>query len=100
MVKSFNVLIPLLLDISGKHFIRTTNSFQNFNPWDWMSLRYWIDIMNKLGWQQANSLLKGNPNLHSSNLPWMSNAVNMRVDKEPFTDINVRKELILSFPLQ
>jgi peptide/nickel transport system substrate-binding protein len=55
-----------------------------------------IDIMTKLNWQQADTILKTNPDLQMSTLPWMGNAVNMRCDTRPFKDIIVRKALQMS----
>ena len=52
-----------------------------------------IDILSEINWQQAISLQKTSPELQQAKLPSAGYSVNMRVDKAPFTDINVRKAL-------
>jgi peptide/nickel transport system substrate-binding protein len=44
-------------------------------------------------WQQVASLMETNPELKQAQLPGAGAAIVMRVDKAPFTDINVRKAL-------
>jgi len=52
-----------------------------------------IDLMTDLNWQQADSLAKTNSDLQQTKLPAAGYSVDLRIDKAPFTDINVRKAL-------
>lgn len=53
-----------------------------------------IDIMEAIPWQQAQSLSTTNPELIQVTVPvQQSNSLDFRNDKEPFTDIRVRKAL-------
>jgi peptide/nickel transport system substrate-binding protein len=52
-----------------------------------------IDIMTNVDWEQAKNLAKTNPELVQGTLPTMAADLDIRVDKEPFTDIRVRKAL-------
>jgi peptide/nickel transport system substrate-binding protein len=59
-----------------------------------------IDFMENIDWQQATSLKKTNPELHLFAMPAGGPAIDYRVDKAPFTDINVRKALEMSIDRQ
>lgn len=52
-----------------------------------------MELMNTLSWQQAEALAKSNPDIQQSTWPSPGYALEMRVDREPFTDINVRQAL-------
>jgi peptide/nickel transport system substrate-binding protein len=53
-----------------------------------------VDIITEVGWQQAKSLGRTNPELQQAKMPSpFSPGLQPRVDKEPFTDIRVRKAL-------
>jgi peptide/nickel transport system substrate-binding protein len=55
-----------------------------------------IDIITEIGWQQAKSLTQTNPDLLQAKMPVGGPGPILRVDKEPFTDIKVRKALQLA----
>jgi peptide/nickel transport system substrate-binding protein len=59
-----------------------------------------IDMMDKLPWQQAESLTKTNPDLQNTSVPSVGPSLIYRDDKEPFTDIKVRKALQLAVNLE
>lgn len=56
-----------------------------------------IDILTTVPWQQAENIMKTNPDLLSTkvqgSLPNGPMSIDMRVDVEPFNNINVRKAL-------
>lgn len=57
-----------------------------------------IDIIGgiselNLNWNQATSLSKTNPELSKTSITGQASCLNVRVDKEPFSDIRVRKAL-------
>jgi peptide/nickel transport system substrate-binding protein len=53
-----------------------------------------IDLMEAIPWQQAKSISTTNPELIQATVPvQQSNSLDFRNDKEPFTDIRVRKAL-------
>jgi peptide/nickel transport system substrate-binding protein len=58
-----------------------------------------IDAMTGIAWQQAQSLAKTNSALQQAKYPALSFALDMRVDKAPFTDIKVRKALQMALDL-
>jgi peptide/nickel transport system substrate-binding protein len=55
-----------------------------------------IDILTDVGWQQAATLAESNPDLIQAQVPYSSQAIDLRCDTEPFTDIRVRKALQVS----
>jgi peptide/nickel transport system substrate-binding protein len=59
-----------------------------------------IDLITDVNWQQANSLSRTNPELLQAKLPNMGTCVELRCDKAPFTDINVRKSLQMAIDRQ
>jgi len=59
-----------------------------------------IDLIESVSWQQADSLLKTNPELLKSTAMSPGPGLMPRCDKAPFTDINVRKALQLAIDLK
>jgi len=62
-----------------------------------------IDIyetMNQATWQDAQSLAKSKPEIVQGWWPSPGQTIEMRVDKSPFTDINVRTALQMSLDLK
>jgi peptide/nickel transport system substrate-binding protein len=61
-----------------------------------------VDYTDSSGvtWQQASSLAQTNPDIQQSTVPAYGPSIDFRVDKEPFTDINVRKALNMSIDRQ
>ena len=55
-----------------------------------------VDQMGGLSWEQAQTLAETTPDIHLALWPMDGMCVEMRVDREPFTDINVRKALQMS----
>jgi peptide/nickel transport system substrate-binding protein len=58
-----------------------------------------IDILGNIGWEQAISLADTNPELQALVFEGGGTSVEMRVDKEPFTDIRVRKAMQMAIDL-
>jgi len=58
-----------------------------------------IDYLNNISWQQAGSLDKTDPDLESAQYTFPGTILQLRVDKDPFTDIRVRKALQLCLNL-
>jgi peptide/nickel transport system substrate-binding protein len=56
-----------------------------------------IDKMENISWQQAASLAKTSPELQQGLVAQPGKLLQLRCDHAPFTDINVRKALQLSF---
>jgi len=52
-----------------------------------------IPMMSGIGWEQAEAFEQTNPELKQVSIMGTGYSVAMRIDKEPFTDINVRKAL-------
>jgi peptide/nickel transport system substrate-binding protein len=52
-----------------------------------------IDLMEGIDWEQAQSLAKTNPDLLQVTIPGMGVSLDLRNDKEPFTDIKVKKAM-------
>lgn len=52
-----------------------------------------IDLIENVLWEQAKSLAKTNPELVQIPIPTSAQAIGMRVDAKPFSDIRVRKAL-------
>jgi peptide/nickel transport system substrate-binding protein len=52
-----------------------------------------IDIMTGIGWEQAMNFSETSPELVQAAMPVNGYGVELRCDKEPFTDIRVRKAL-------
>ncbi len=52
-----------------------------------------IDVSTGVQWEQAEELTKGNPDLEKAAMPVNAYALELRVDKDPFKDIRVRKAL-------
>ncbi|MFC1933008.1 ABC transporter substrate-binding protein [Chloroflexota bacterium] len=58
-----------------------------------------LDLFNDVGWEQAKSLAKTNPEIvQEPGLGW-GTVLDMRVDKEPFTDIKVRTAMQMAIDL-
>ena len=58
-----------------------------------------IDLLEDLNWEQAQSLLKTNPELVSSVRPINGLSLDLRCDTPPFNDIRVRKALQMAIDL-
>lgn len=58
-----------------------------------------IDMLKDLDWRQAQNLAETSPELQQQQVPGTNLALYMRCDQEPFTDVNVRKALQMSLPL-
>jgi peptide/nickel transport system substrate-binding protein len=59
-----------------------------------------LEQMNAFYWQDAQSIAGTNPEIQRSVWPSPGQAIQMRCDREPFTDINVRKALQLAIDLK
>jgi ABC-type transport system substrate-binding protein len=59
------------------------------------------DILYGLDWQTADSMKKTNPEIVINSFPVMGMTMDFRLDKEPFTDIRVRKamQMAINIPL-
>jgi peptide/nickel transport system substrate-binding protein len=55
-----------------------------------------LDFLGGINWQNAGTLAKDNPELQQTTMPFMGYTLTLRCDKEPFTDIRVRKALEMS----
>lgn len=58
-----------------------------------------IDLMDQLGWKDADQLKQTNPDLLNGPEPQPGFVLQLRVDEKPFSDINVRKALQLAVDL-
>jgi peptide/nickel transport system substrate-binding protein len=59
-----------------------------------------IDMVENLSWEIAGNLAKTNPELKQTTRPAPSVDITIMVDKEPFTDIRVRKALQMAVDLE
>ena len=59
-----------------------------------------IDILAGLTWHQADSLKKTNPELEQDMALGSGTALNFRCDREPFSDIRVRKAMQMAIDLK
>jgi len=59
-----------------------------------------IDVLAELSWMHAQSLNKTNPELQQSKVPAPGQGIIMTVNKEPFTDIRVRKAMQMAIDRQ
>jgi len=55
-----------------------------------------IDVMTGVSWEQTKQLADADPDLLKAEMPVNAYAVELRVDKDPFKDIKVRKALDLA----
>lgn len=60
----------------------------------------WTDPMGCITWQAAETLLDTNPDIQVAYQPSPAAVLFLRVDTEPFTDINVRKALNMAIDRQ
>lgn len=58
-----------------------------------------IDLIENIGWEQAESLARTNPELKQVTRPDRGLSIAMMVDKEPFNDIQVRRAMQKSIDL-
>lgn len=52
-----------------------------------------IDLIEYLDWNQTDTLLKTNPDLKTAKSAMNASGIAMKVDREPFSDVNVRRAM-------